>query len=122
MPSIASLWPAKRWLGPLLALAIVNSSGGPSPPSRRPAAPRPQVTGAALRQCLADLDRLGVRYRRLPDQNFPGGCQQVGTVQLADIGVPVANLGPVTCPLAKAMTGWVRDAVQPAARVWMSSQ
>jgi hypothetical protein len=62
-----------------------------------------------------------VRYRRLPDQNFPGGCQQVGTVQIADIGIPVTNLGPVTCPLARAITHWVREAVQPAARVWMSS-
>jgi hypothetical protein len=122
MPRSATLWSSKRWLGPLLALLVVNGCGGPSPTQRGPATPRPQLTGPALRQCLADLDRLGARYRRLPDQNFPGGCQQIGTVQLVDIGVPVTNLGPVTCPLARAMTGWVRDAVQPAARVWMSSK
>ena len=122
MPPTASLWSSKRWLGPLLALLVVNGCGGPSPPSRRPATPRPMLTGPELRQCLADLDALRVRYRRLPDQNFPGGCQQIGAVQLIDIGVPVTNIGPVTCPLARAMTRWVRDAVQPAARVWMSSQ
>ena len=102
----------------LLALGVV-SCGGPSP--RAPTPPRSALTGAELRQCLADLDALGVRYRRLPDQTFPGGCQQVGTVQLIDLGVPVTNLGPVTCPLARAMTGWIRQAVQPAARVWMGS-
>jgi hypothetical protein len=122
MPRAASLWSSKRWLGPLAAVLVVNSCGGPPTPSRRPATPRPMLTGPALRQCLADLDRLGVRYRRLPDQNFPGGCQQIGTVQLVDIGVPVTNLGPVTCPLARALTGWVRDAMQPTARVWMSSR
>src|SRR5258708_13957957 len=121
MPRLATLRLSKRWLGPLLALLVVNSCGGPSPPARRPATPRPMLTGPALRQCLADLDGLGVRYRRLPDQSFPGGCQQIGTVQLLDLGVPVTNLGPVTCPLARAMTRWVREAVQPAARVWMSS-
>lgn len=107
-----------RAAGLLLALTVVACGG---PPPRAPVAPRSTLTGAALRQCLADLDALGVRYRRLPDQSFPGGCQQIGTVQLIDIGVPVTNLGPVTCPLARAMTGWVRQAVQPAARVWMSS-
>ncbi len=122
MPRAASLRSSKRWLGPLLILLIVNSCGGPSPPARRPSTPRPLVTGPELRQCLADLDALHVRYRRLPDQNFPGGCQQIGTVQISDIGIPVTNLGPVTCPLARAMTHWVREAVQPAARVWMSSQ
>ncbi len=121
MSRAASLWSSKRWLGPLTAFVILNSCGGPSPTSRRPATPRPVLTGPELRQCLADLDALHVRYRRLPDQNFPGGCQQIGTVQLSDIGVPVTNLGPVTCPLARAMTHWVREAVQPAARVWMSS-
>jgi hypothetical protein len=122
MPRAASLRFSKRWLGPLLALLVVNGCEGPSPPPRRPSPPRPQVTGPALRQCLADLDALGVRYRRLPDQSFPGGCQQIGTIQIVDIGVPVTNLGPVTCPLARAMTHWVREAVQPTARVWMSSQ
>ena len=122
MARAASFRFPKRWLWPLLASFVVNGCGGPSPPPRRPAPPRPVVTGPALRQCLADLDALGVRYRRLPDQSFPGGCQQIGTVQLSDIGVPVTNLGPVTCPLAKAMTIWVREAVQPAARVWMSSK
>lgn len=122
MPRAALPRSFQRGAGPLLAVLLLNGCGGPSPPAHGPATPRPMVTGPALRQCLADLDGLGVRYRRLPDRNFPGGCQQVGTVQLGDVGVPVANLGPVTCPLARAMTGWLRDAVQPAARVWMSSR
>jgi hypothetical protein len=121
MPRVTLLRSSKRWLGPLVALLVMDGCGGPSPPAHRPATSRPTITGPELRQCLADLDRLGVRYRRLPDQSFPGGCQQVGTIQLIDLGVPVTNLGPVTCPLARAMTHWVREAVQPAARVWMSS-
>ena len=45
----------------------------------------------------------------------------MGSVQLLDIGTPVTNLGAMTCPLARAFTGWTRDAVQPAARAWLGT-
>lgn len=58
----------------------------------------------------------------LPDRLFSGGCSAVGTVQLLELGTPVANLGPMTCPLAHSFARWVREAVQPAAGQWLKSK
>lgn len=63
-------------------------------------------------QCLATLDRLGVKYRRLPDKDAGNGCVIRGAVQLLDIGVPVTNLGALACPAARQLTLWVREDVQ----------
>jgi hypothetical protein len=66
-------------------------------------------------QCMAQLDRLGVKYRRLPDRDVGGGCVIRGAVQLLDIGVPVTNLGALACPVARQLTMWARDDVQKSA-------
>jgi hypothetical protein len=58
----------------------------------------------------------------LPDRTFDNGCSALGAVQLLDLGTPVTNLGAMTCPLAEAFEKWVREAVQPAARVWLGSR
>lgn len=75
----------------------------------------------AIRICLAGLTSSGARFRALPDRVFDNGCSALGAVQLLDIGTPVTNLGAMTCPLAAAFTGWVRDAAQPAAKAWLGS-
>jgi hypothetical protein len=72
-------------------------------------------------QCEADLTRDAVSFRPLPDRDFGNGCTAIGTVQLLDIGTPVANLGAMTCPLARAFERWTRNSVQPAARQWLGS-
>jgi hypothetical protein len=73
-------------------------------------------TSESFRQCKARLDLAGVRYTPLPDQTFGGGCDSIASVKLLDIGVPTANLGPMTCPLASNFAAWARYGVQPAAR------
>lgn len=91
----------------------------------RPDAPERQGTAdvdRATQQCHADLRREGVQFRVLPDRTFEGGCSAVGTVQLLDIGTPVGNLGAMTCPLARQLARWSRDAVQPAAREWLGAR
>jgi hypothetical protein len=70
---------------------------------------------------MAKLAGESVRFRPLDDRYFGSGCSAVGTVQLLDIGTPVTNLGPMTCTLADAFTGWVREAVQPSARAWLGT-
>ena len=94
----------------------------PAPtPTHRPPPPRPAYDEAARRQCLARLTADGAQYSVLPDREFGNGCSAIGTVQLSDIGMPVTNLGAMTCPLADAFTRWTRDATQKAAVAWLSS-
>ena len=85
-------------------------------PSRDQTGQRLPPPSGDLRQCLAGLDRAGVRYRRLPDREFSGGCHARGAVQLLQVGVPTRGLGAMTCPLADRYGRWVRDVLQPAAR------
>ena len=89
------------------------------PKSDRPRAEPPRQVqegpGRATLQCHADLEREGVRFRALPDRSFENGCSAAGAVQLLDIGTPVTNLGAITCPAARQLARWVREAVQPAA-------
>ena len=83
-----------------------------------PTMQRPSVTPvrgadpAALRMCVAKLDRVVARYVLLPDQIFSGGCSALGAVQLRDIGVPVTGITAMTCPLAHAFTQWVQSDLQ----------
>lgn len=78
---------------------------------RRPVA----IVDADTRQCTRELDRLGARYTLVADRDFGGGCQLSGAVQLLGVGVPIANVTAIRCPLARQLTRWVREAVQPAA-------
>lgn len=92
---------------------------------RRPASstftPRPDV-----RQCLADLGTTRASFTPLPDQYFSAGCSTIGTVRLTslrsdDAHLQLANLGPVTCPLADTLAGWARFGVDRAARQILGS-
>jgi hypothetical protein len=87
-----------------------------APVSRAHRAPPLATDQAALRQCVARLDRIVPRYALLPDRDFGGGCFARGSVQLRDIGTPVTNLGAMTCGLAAAFTGWVQQDVQRPAQ------
>ncbi|WP_033919542.1 extensin family protein [Sphingomonas sp. 37zxx] len=94
----------------------------PTSASRTPApASLPLQPSAETLQCQADLNRDRVDYRPLPNQDFGGGCLVVGAVQLLDIGVPVAGLKSMRCPLARNFSNWVRYAVAPAARQILDS-
>lgn len=96
----------------LLPLVLAGCVSGPKT-YRRP--PVEQVRGsdpAALRQCVAKLDRVAKRYALLPDRDFGGGCSALGSVQLRDIGTRVTNLGAMTCPLGYAFTLWVQNDLQ----------
>lgn len=82
-------------------------------PVRRPVAQgAPALSGAALRQCQAELGRAGVSYQALPDRSFGGGCDATASVKLVAIGTPVTNLGAMRCPLALAFARWVGQVAQ----------
>jgi hypothetical protein len=88
-----------------------SRSGSGIGSERRPVA----IVDADTRQCTRDLDRLGSRYTLVADRDFGGGCQLSGAVQLLGADVPIANVTAIRCPLAKQLTRWVREVVQPAA-------
>jgi len=96
-----------------LFLSLVLAGCVLAPSNRRPVV-EPVRGGdpAALRQCIAKMDRIVARYALLPDRTFGGGCSALGAVQLRDIGTPVTNLGAMTCGLGYAFTVWVQSDLQ----------
>lgn len=106
---------------PLFALALVILLAGcVGPPKGRSvdtgARQSPILVNDTIKQCVADLDRLGARYTPIADQNFGGGCSTIGNVQLLGVGVPITNVTAIRCPLARAIALWARETLQPAAR------
>ena len=108
-----------------LVLAGCAGGGGRKPAPTRPAPvvkERPRLSTSELRQCFADLRAADVRFDALPDRNFPGGCSAIDSVKLLDVGVPVANLGAMQCPLARAFAQWAYYAAMPAARRFLRGE
>ncbi len=115
------------WIVPAALLALsgcVERVDRPRPKraSALPASSLPASGSAENRQCLAKLDAAGLRYAVLRDEAKGGGCAIRGAVQLIDIGVPVSNLGPMSCPVAQPFAAWARFAVQPAARLYLGGE
>jgi len=106
----------------LLSLILASCVG---PPQRRPTRPTPRPPAVAaedpriLRQCLADLGAMGVRFETLPDRYFGGGCSATGSVKLLDIGLPMTNLTAMKCGLARPFAQWTGEAIQRAANAWL---
>ncbi len=89
------------------------------PPSGHRPAVRPAPVAALrpdMKQCVAGLQSLGARFAILPDRSFGAGCSANNAVMLSGAGVPISNVSAIQCPLANALTQWVRGSVQPAAR------
>lgn len=91
-------------------------------PTRTLLTPPNPATG----QCLARLGQTGADYTPLPDRYLDQGCAILGTVQLASLPsdtshLGVTNLGPVTCEVGQAFTGWARFGVDRAARQLLGS-
>jgi hypothetical protein len=107
-----------RSVSSLVLIVLLAACVGP--PKGRSADPGPRKPPVAvnenIRQCIADLDRLGARYTPIADQSFGGGCSNIGTVQLLGVGVPITNVTAIRCPLARALALWTRETLQPAAR------
>ncbi len=122
-------FPRSVLLSLLLLSACVGGERRDAPPPPRPVTPRPSgpvtLSGQTPRdtqQCFADLSKAEVRFSPLPDRDYGSGCVVLGAVQLLDIGVPVAGLRAIRCPAARALVGWVRYGVRPAARQILGSE
>ena len=98
-----------------------QSAAPPSAPRTVLTPPSPQTA-----QCLAQLSTMGAEYTLVPDRYVDQGCAILGTVQLASLPsdqshFSVTNLGPVTCEVSQAFTGWAHFGVDRAARQILGS-
>lgn len=112
---------ARFWSAMLTASLLASCAGGERRARTREPAKPAGIDSRETKQCLADLNRLGVAFQPLPDRDFGGGCFAYGSVKLLDIGVPTTNLTATSCPLAKTYAAWVRNGIAPAARTWLGS-
>ncbi len=121
-----------RWGGIVLGALLVSACSGGGDRDRprpiRPAAkvkpkpPTPRAESAVIRQCKSQMLARGFQFSPLPDRDFGGGCSAFGSIKLLDVGVPVTNLGAMTCPLAANFAAWARHAAMPAARVYFQTE
>lgn len=116
-------------LAPMIALAACGSlvPGGrePAKPQAR-AAPRAVAVAPDTRICLGELGARQASFTPLPDRYYGAGCSTLGTVSLAALQgdsarFQLANLGPVSCPLADTLAAWARFGVDRAARQVLGS-
>jgi hypothetical protein len=78
------------------------------------------------RQCLAALGSTQASFTPLPDQILGPGCSTLNTVRLDSLHgdsdrLQLANMGPVTCPMAQKFAGWARYGADRAARQILGS-
>jgi hypothetical protein len=118
---------SSRMLLLALPLALAACVGGTDRRADSGSA-KPKSTAVAAfsspeaKQCVTDLTKAKVKFTPLANQDFGGGCSAIDSVKLLDVGTPVSNLGPMTCPLARNFAGWVQYAVRPAARKYLGSE
>jgi hypothetical protein len=101
----------------ILVLALsLSACVGPPKGARPTVRPAPVAVSQDMKQCVAQLQGLGARYTILPNKSFGEGCSAINAVTLTAAGVPVSNVTAIQCPLAAALTHWVKTSVQPSAR------
>lgn len=104
------------------SLLLASCTGGVQ--ERRAPAPQPPnrltIDSPETRVCLANLGQLA-RFESLPDRDYGDGCYTFASVKLTQAGVPISNLGAMSCPLAATFTAWVRNGVMPAARLYLGT-
>jgi hypothetical protein len=118
-----------RTIGVLGLVSLLLSACGAIPSGSSGSSKRPQASAglgsfnptASARQCFSDLGKANVRFSPLPNREFSGGCSQIDSIKLLDVGADVTNLGPVKCELASKFAAWTEYAVKRAARQYLGS-
>jgi len=110
--------------------SLLLSACGAIPAGSGQQVKRPQLSAgmgafnptASARQCYSRLGKTNVRFSPLPNKSFSGGCTQIDSIKLLDVGTDVTNLGPVKCELASKFAAWTEYAVKRAARQILGSE
>lgn len=133
-PASSARW--RGWLMPLLLILLAISAAlayalysGAIPARLNPwapldvAAPPNFLTGYKLARaradpalCMSALERTGMHYQPLPDQDTGTGCGLHGAVRLRTAGVRFGAPLPLSCPMALSFHMWEVHALQPAAQ------
>jgi hypothetical protein len=103
-------------LSVLILCALSGCVFRPADRHRAPARPAALPNNAMMRQCTAELTRMGAAFHVLPDKREPGGCSAINTVLLTGAGARITQLRATQCPLARNFVAWVKGPVQQAAR------
>ena len=116
-----------RQMTGLAIASMLLSACGAIPGGKGPAPSKSAGIGAfnptpSAKQCFRQLGKANVRFSPLPNQNFSGGCSQIDSIKLLDVGTDVTNLGPVKCQLASKFAAWTEYAVKRAARQYLGSE
>lgn len=121
--------PALRGICILALASVLMSACGAIPDGRSQRPQRPPSSAGlgvfdpspSARQCFSELSKAHVRFSPLPNRQFGGGCSQIDSIKLLDVGADVTNLGPVKCELAGKFAAWTEYAVKRAARQYLGS-
>lgn len=119
----------------LSASLLTGCLGPPATPTAPPAPPRASsvpgsLPGTPPREdpglCQAALWRTRADFVPVPDRELGHGCGYSGAVRLLSLGsddaaVHLDGLGPIACPLANALSGWLRYGADRAARQILGS-
>lgn len=106
---------------PLTLFIFALSACVPSGKSPEPRRDNSAFSDQNARLCLKNLERAKISFASLPNTQYGGGCQAINAVRVIDLGLPVTNLGPMTCNLTSAFESWKREIVRPAARKYLGS-
>jgi hypothetical protein len=125
---------SRRLFKGLAVAAIVAGLAGcsmlPEGKGREQAAPKvsraPIAISQSARQCLAELGTTQASFTPIADKYYGAGCSTLSSVSLSRLrgdggDFALANLGPVSCPLANSFAGWARFGVDRAARQILGS-
>ncbi len=123
-----------------LVLALAACSGpAPTKPPRgkpRPQLPVPDLTARSGPQIWAQLRQFhdmpgvcrravngmsGVSVTALADTAPSPGCGYRNAVRLEQSMIPISRTVDISCPMAAAVQLWMRDVVQPAARLHLGA-
>jgi hypothetical protein len=104
-----------------------GASSGSMPIPRIVSAPPSATPLGNDRTCISQLGSAGVHFIQVPDTYDAPGCNKLGTVQLSSLAgdnthFGVSNIGPVSCPVARAFSDWARFGVDRAARQILGSR
>ena len=74
------------------------------------------ITGgdSSFLACQRRLTKAGVKFKVLQPLTLPNGAGYQEAIQITSMGIPVTNLGAMTCPLAEAFVDWVQADVMAA--------
>jgi hypothetical protein len=109
---------------PLLASlsACVDAPRASREPSLRSSSSSASISSPSpeARQCIAELGAREANFTPVPDRYFEHGCSMLNSVRISNLRsdtsvLDLANLGPVTCPLATTFAAWARYGVDRAA-------